>query len=141
MFDPFVRSTDPLLHGLSSLVGEHDFSGFANLSPVLPGAHPRNPVRQIARFDVCPDPEGGGIRLEVESTGFLYRQVRNMVGVAVHVAQGRVEPGIVGRLLETADRRLAPKNCGAPPHGLFLHSCSYGAVPDRGGPGEAPARP
>ncbi|XP_043724220.1 tRNA pseudouridine synthase A 1 isoform X2 [Telopea speciosissima] len=55
-------------------IGKHDFSAFSNAShnDRLP-----DPVKCIFRFDVVE--KGALLQLEVEGSGFLYRQVRNMV--------------------------------------------------------------
>ena len=78
--------------------GEHNFSAFANNSDIKE----RDPVRTISRFEVVTEVrphtskvaterekisqvcvrgmvQEGGFRLEVEGSGFLYKQVRNMV--------------------------------------------------------------
>ena len=58
------------------------------------------------------------------------------VGAIVATARGRVPPDTVARMLD-GDRAAAPKNCGAPPSGLFLHSVEYGerdGWPGEGGP-------
>ncbi|ONI27788.1 hypothetical protein PRUPE_1G104700 [Prunus persica] len=55
-------------------IGKHDFSAFANASQK---ERVRDPVKNIFRFDVIE--MGALLQLEVEGSGFLYRQVRNMV--------------------------------------------------------------
>ncbi|KAM3407957.1 hypothetical protein ACQJBY_001334 [Aegilops geniculata] len=55
-------------------VGVHDFSSFAN---AVHNDRVRSPIKKISRFDVTK--MDAIIQLEVEGTGFLYRQVRNMV--------------------------------------------------------------
>ena len=66
-----------LASSAAALVGRHNFFAFANNTR---NAVEPNPVRTIRRFDLIPEGEGdAGLRFEVEGTGFLYRQVRNMV--------------------------------------------------------------
>ncbi|XP_064945263.1 uncharacterized protein LOC135596920 isoform X3 [Musa acuminata AAA Group] len=55
-------------------VGNHDFSSFANASH---NDRLGNPVKEIFRFDITE--LDALLLLEVEGTGFLFRQVRNMV--------------------------------------------------------------
>ncbi|KAH0933936.1 hypothetical protein HID58_011053 [Brassica napus] len=90
-------------------VGKHDFSAFANATR-----------------------EDGGslLQLEVEGSGFMYRQVRNMVksivALLVQVGKEALDSDIVPMILETKDRReLAKYTLPAPPHGLCLVSVKY----------------
>lgn len=55
-------------------IGMHDFSAFANASR---NDRTPNPVKNISSFNVVE--KGSLLQLEVEGSGFLYRQVRNMV--------------------------------------------------------------
>ncbi|KAI4335088.1 hypothetical protein L6164_013768 [Bauhinia variegata] len=90
-------------------VGKHDFSAFANAS----------------RNDRVPDP-GALIRLEVEGSGFLYRQVRNMVALLLQIGKEAVPPEIVPKILASRDRKeLAKYSLSAPPQGLCLVSIDY----------------
>ncbi|XP_057958952.1 uncharacterized protein LOC131151659 isoform X5 [Malania oleifera] len=55
-------------------VGKHDFSAFVNTTR---NDRLRDPVKNIFHFEVIE--LGALLQLEVEGSGFLYRQVRNMV--------------------------------------------------------------
>ncbi|KAJ0978698.1 hypothetical protein J5N97_014172 [Dioscorea zingiberensis] len=81
-------------------VGKHDFSSFANAShdDRLP-----NPVKEIFRFDVIE--MGPILQLEVEGTGFLFRQVRNMVALLLQVGREALPPDIILEILAARDRR------------------------------------
>ncbi|CAI5990850.1 unnamed protein product [Closterium sp. NIES-65] len=65
-------------------------------------------------------------RFEVEGSGFLYRQVRNMVGLLLQIGAGTLPPSIVTDLLLSGDRcqlaRVAPT---AKPQGLSLMRVDY----------------
>ena len=100
-------------------VGTHDFSSFANKASE--GSAGKNPVRTILRLDLCPEP--GGIRLEFEGNGFLYKMVRNITGTLLEVARGKIDLEKIPQLFEAKDRRLAP--AAAPPQGLFLIKVNY----------------
>ncbi len=66
-------------------IGKKDFTTFANLresNQVL-----KNPYREIKRLDLIK--QEGGYRLEFEGNGFLYKMVRNIVGVLIEVGQKR----------------------------------------------------
>jgi tRNA pseudouridine38-40 synthase len=75
----------PLLEeGAGQFIGTHDFSTFANVGGPL-----KNSVRTIKRITLLP--QEGGIRLEFEGNGFLYKMVRNIVGTLLEVAIGKKE--------------------------------------------------
>ncbi|XP_009596847.1 uncharacterized protein LOC107827274 [Nicotiana tabacum] len=102
-------------------LGKHDFSAFANTSR---NDRVPNPVKTIFRFDVVE--KGPLLRLEVEGSGFLYRQVRNMVALLLQVGRQAVPPDIVVRILESRDRKeLAKYALQVPPHGLCLETINY----------------
>ncbi|RZC88195.1 hypothetical protein C5167_015994 [Papaver somniferum] len=115
-------------------VGTHDFSAFANASNRDGVA---NPVKHIFRFDVIEMAvdvfeltysfvQGPLLQLEVEGSGFLYRQVRNMVALLLHVGREAIPPEIVLKIMATRDRReLAKYALSTPPHGLSLMSVLY----------------
>lgn len=93
------------------LVGTHDFASFAR-----PGHGREHTVRTILSFDVAYRPPR--LVIGVEGTGFLWNQVRIMVGTLVEVGLGRYAAAAVGRMLDTKDRKSAGPT--APAHGLYL---------------------
>lgn len=102
-------------------VGKHNFSSFANAS--RNDGHP-DPVKTIFRFDI--KEMDAILQLEVEGTGFLYRQVRNMVALLLQIGREGLPPNVVPKILAAQDRReLAKFALSAPPHGLCLMSVNY----------------
>ncbi|ONI27787.1 hypothetical protein PRUPE_1G104700 [Prunus persica] len=102
-------------------IGKHDFSAFANASQK---ERVRDPVKNIFRFDVIE--MGALLQLEVEGSGFLYRQVRNMVSLLLQIGREALPPYVVPMILATRDRReLAKYAMFAPPHGLSLATVKY----------------
>lgn len=101
------------------LVGEHDFTSFANEPGA--GSVSRDPVRHLMRLDIVE--EEGGVRLEFEGNGFLYKMVRNIVGTLCEVGRGKRTPEDIVRILSARDRRVAGQ--AAPAHGLFLAHVTY----------------
>ncbi|XP_047338152.1 tRNA pseudouridine synthase A isoform X2 [Impatiens glandulifera] len=102
-------------------VGKHDFSSFANASREnrIP-----DPVKNISRFDVVE--MGPLIQIEVEGSGFLYRQVRNMVALLLQIGKEAISPSIVPMIMTSRDRKeLAKVTLAVPPHGLCLVSIKY----------------
>ena len=63
------------------------------------------------------------IRVCVEGCGFLYNQVRNMVGTLIEVGRGHWEPDRVAEILAGRDRRAAGPT--APARGLCLQWVRY----------------
>jgi len=108
-----------LKEGASLFLGTHDFTSFANEAHAGCAAH--DPIRTLKRLDIIP--EEGGVCLEVEADGFLYKMVRNIVGTLVEVSSGKRKPSDIPRIFADKDRRLA--GFAAPPQGLFLMRVDY----------------
>lgn len=127
--DPFKRlysyhvlekiNVDLLIHVAELFLGTHDFTSFAN--EAHRGTAATDPVRTMIRLDIIP--EEGGVRLEFEADGFLYKMVRNIVGTALEVASGKKDLGDIPQIFDAKDRRKAGK--AVPPHGLFLVDVLY----------------
>jgi pseudouridylate synthase I len=100
-------------------VGTHDFTSFANEAHL--GTASRDPIRTLKRLDVVN--QEGGIRLEFEADGFLYKMVRNIVGTLLDIGAGKLSKENVKEIFNAKDRRQAGK--AAPPHGLFLMHVDY----------------
>lgn len=100
-------------------IGTHDYTTFANEAHA--GSASRDPVRTLKRLDVIP--EEGGIRLEFEADGFLYKMVRNIVGTLLEVASGKRALYEIETLFAAKDRRKAGR--AVPPQGLFLVKVDY----------------
>ncbi|PNW74257.1 hypothetical protein CHLRE_13g591501v5 [Chlamydomonas reinhardtii] len=116
------------------LVGTHDFTQFSNIGEEGGRPRKRNPVKTLRRMDVVElDPAAfpGGVRIEVEGNGFLYKMVRHISGVLVAVGERKLPPGIVSEMLEVGDN-APPGRHGtyrgynvAPARGLTLHEVMY----------------
>ncbi|KAF5785662.1 putative tRNA pseudouridine(38-40) synthase [Helianthus annuus] len=131
VMDPFHRLY--AFHNLSKLnisvmkeaakyfVGRHDFSAFANTQR---NDRVLSPVKNIFRMDITE--KGPILHIEVEGSGFMYRQVRNMVALLLQIGKEAVPPEIVPKILATCDRKeLAKVALVAPPHGLCLVEVKY----------------
>jgi tRNA pseudouridine38-40 synthase len=111
-----VIDIDRMRQAARHFVGEMDFSAMASA-----GCHRESMVRTVLRCDV--ETFGPEVRISVEGAGFLYNQVRNMVGTLLEVGRGRWEPEAIPDLLATKDRSQAGPT--APPHGLSLRWVKY----------------
>jgi tRNA pseudouridine38-40 synthase len=102
-------------------LGSHDFTSFETS-----GSERVTSVRTVTDIQVrrCSGDPPERIAIEIESNGFLYNMVRNIVGTLVEVGRGKRPPSWVAEVLAARDRRVAGMT--APPQGLFLVSVEYG---------------
>ncbi|MBI4579552.1 MAG: tRNA pseudouridine(38-40) synthase TruA [Planctomycetes bacterium] len=98
------------------LVGTHDFAAFASK-----GSERESTVRTILRLEVYRQYDQ--LLLDVEGTGFLYNQVRNMVGTLIEIGRGHWEPQRAAEILTSRDRSKAGPT--APARGLCLQWVRY----------------
>lgn len=99
-------------------VGKHDFKSFASVSD----HDPVTTVRDITSFTV--KKTGPRLVFTVKGRGFLYKQVRAMVGFLLRVGTGDEKPQAVTDLLNAAEPRTA-RVPSAPGRGLFLWRVWY----------------
>jgi tRNA pseudouridine38-40 synthase len=115
-----VRSPLDLLsmkEAARSLVGRHDFAAFATA-----GGQSATTVRHLRRLEI--ESRGGGlVRVEAEGDGFLYRMVRNVVGLLVQIGRGREPVDRARRALASGQR--AEAGLSAPARGLCLAHVAY----------------
>lgn len=97
--------------------GRHDFTSFCAQDAREPG----NMERTVT--DAHWSREGGMVEFTVAADGFLYHMVRIMVGTMLRVAQGKLEPGDIARILTEKSRSSAGPT--APPQGLYLRRVFY----------------
>jgi tRNA pseudouridine38-40 synthase len=101
-----------------TLIGEHDFRGFAAAGQVKPHYRCR-----VALADWAPRADGAGVTFTIEADRFLHHMVRFLVGAMVDIALGRRPASDFPRLLAATDNRAASPP--APPQGLYLVSVRY----------------
>lgn len=106
-------------HAASQFIGSHNFIAFANESHKGAAAH--DSVRTLKRLDIVE--QSGGLRLEFEGNGFLYKMVRNITGTLLDVAAHRRSSQEIAGLLLEKNRRLSGPT--APAQGLFLMEVKY----------------
>lgn len=116
---PFPFDQKRLLEAAHYFLGTHDFTSFSN--EASKGVAAKDPVRTIQRIDLIP--EDGGIAIEFEGDGFLYKMVRNMVALLVDCATHKRDPADMPAILKAKDRKKASQ--AAPPQGLFLVKVIY----------------
>ena len=109
---------DAMQDAASRFCGNHDFAPFS----ANPHRELFTTVRYISSFSV--KRSGPRISFAVRGDGFLYKQVRSMVGYLRRVGRGSEKPESVSELLDEAAPRTA-RVPTAPACGLFLWKVFY----------------
>ena len=111
-------NVDAMQEAANHFVGRHDFAPFA--------ANPHRVLETTVRniFSIKVQKAGPRIVFIVRGDGFLYKQVRSMVGFLIRVGLGEEKPSAVAELLEARAPRTArvPTATG---RGLFLWKVFY----------------
>ncbi len=100
----------------TNVIGTHDFEAFS-----ASGKSVSATVRTITDCSFYKDADC--YVFSVTGDGFLYNMVRILVGTALWVSEGKLEPDDFKNIIESKNRALAGKT--APPHGLYLNKVFY----------------
>jgi tRNA pseudouridine38-40 synthase len=98
------------------LIGTHDFSAFRAAN-----CQANSPVRELREASIRRD--GELLTLCFRANGFLYHQVRNLVGALVWVGLGRRPPEWLAEVLVSRNRDRAAATFA--PDGLYLAGVRY----------------
>ena len=148
-FQNRIPDVEKMREGASYLIGEHDFTSFANPASqvLMSGGSAVRTIDEIQILenrsgfrsaDVCEGTAGGGIRrktsragdenceivIRISGNGFLYHMVRIIAGTLMRVGCGLWEPERVREALEAKDRNAAGPTAEA--RGLTLIGIDYG---------------
>ena len=107
---------DKIAEAAALLQGRHDFKSFQ-----AAGSTVTNTVRTLSRVELAR--RGPFYLLTFVGDGFLYHQVRNMVGTLLEVGAGRLQPDDIMGILKAGRRECAGPT--APAAGLFLSRVLY----------------
>lgn len=107
---------EPMRQALPEFLGTRDFEAFA-----AAGRSTKTTIRTITSAHIMP--MRGGLVFHFRGKGFLYRQVRNMVGTLLEVGYGKRAPQWVGHVRDSGDRGRA--GATAAPEGLYLWQVFY----------------
>lgn len=107
---------DRMRAGAKHYIGRQDFAAMASK-----GDQRGSTVRTVRRCDVQRHLDE--VRIDVIGDGFLYNQVRNMVGTLIEVGRGHWQPDRVRDILDGRDRFQAGPT--APAKGLCLQWVQY----------------
>ncbi len=109
---------DKMTAAIGDYVGEHDWVSFA-----ASGFQAKTTVRTVYSAKMSVHPEDEEIWFEFSGSGFLYNQVRIMVGVLLEIGNGVRPVDDIQRLFTVKDRQEA--RFTAPASGLYLKSVDY----------------
>ena len=99
-------------------LGRHDFTSFCTLDSRDQG----DLTRCVTRSEVAR--QGNMVTFTVAADGFLYNMVRIMTGTLLRVAQGKLTPEDIPKVITAKNRKAAGPT--APACGLYLHRVFYG---------------
>lgn len=100
---------------MTYIIGTHDFKSFSKNKTV------KTTVRTIEEFEL--NIYDGVLEFRIKGTGFMYNMVRIIVAIMLKVAEGKLEPCDVKRIIDGKERTLAP--WVAPASGLYLWKVYY----------------
>ncbi len=114
------------------LVGKHDFTSFQST-----GSSAKDAIRTITNISITTQPISDlfcfyrrtpydvrrTIVVSISGNGFLYRMVRNIVGLLVEIGRGKHPPEFVRKVLQAKTKKKA--GVCAPACGLYLINVIY----------------
>ncbi|MCR8966935.1 tRNA pseudouridine(38-40) synthase TruA [Streptococcus zalophi] len=115
---PYPIDVSLIEEAIKDLEGTHDFTGFT-----AAGTSIKNKVRTITTAKVIYDESRHFLTFVFTGNGFLYKQVRNMVGTLLKIGNQRMPVNQIQKIIASKDRHLAGPT--AAPNGLYLKEISY----------------
>lgn len=115
---PYELDLTKMRREAKALVGKHDFRSF-EASDHERGKH--SSVRTVQSIAIIK--KGDWIDIDIKADGFLYKMVRNIVGVLLDAGSGRLAKGGIKSILDKKDRCQAGQT--AEPQGLCLLEVEY----------------
>lgn len=115
---PYALNFELMQKACSLLTGTHDFEAVTNQKN---NETYESYVRTLKRFEV--QQKEDEFIFILEGDNFLYKMVRNLVGLVVYVGCGKLSLSDIPLILESKDRKKA--GITAPAQGLFLDKVIY----------------
>ncbi len=97
------------------IIGTHDFKSFSKNKKLS------SSVRTIKLFSL--DIDNGILEFRIIGSGFMYNMVRIIIALMLKVAEGKLAPADIKRIIDGKERKLAPYV--APAQGLYLWKVYY----------------
>lgn len=116
-FFRYQLDADLMEEAIAKLLGTHDFTGFT-----ASGSSVEDKVRTISVAELVRH-GNDDYSFIFRGNGFLYKQVRNMVGTLLKIGNGRMPVAQIDKILETKNRDFAGPT--AAPEGLYLKEVIY----------------
>lgn len=99
-----------------NIIGTHDFYGFSSSG--------RTVTDTIRTITDCSFTNNGNLYcFSVTGNGFLYNMVRILVGTAIYVSEGKINPADTLKIIKSKDRSIAGPTVS--PCGLYLNNIYY----------------
>ncbi|MFH1964809.1 MAG: tRNA pseudouridine(38-40) synthase TruA [Acidobacteriota bacterium] len=106
----------PAAEAAAVLVGTHDFSAFTGSGTSI--------VDKVRSVSISRFRQRGSILIyRIESNGFMFHMVRNIVGTLIEAGRGKIKPSTIPSIINSLDRGQAGPT--APPQGLYLAKIWY----------------
>ena len=115
---PYPLDISLMKNAIAKLEGTHDFSGFTASRTSV-----ENKIRTITEARLDFDEKRNFLIFTFSGNGFLYKQIRNMVGTLLKIGNKRMPVEQIDRILTEKDRHLAGPT--AAPNGLYLKEIRY----------------
>ena len=115
---PYPLDIGKMQEAIQYLEGTHDFTGFT-----ATGTSVEDKVRTIYQASLDYRKSEELLVFTFSGNGFLYKQIRNMVGTLLKIGNGKFPVGRIEEILTSCDRALAGPT--AHPEGLFLKEVRY----------------
>ena len=115
---PYPLDVEKMQAAIQKLEGTHDFTGFT-----ASGTSVEDKVRTITEARLVEDTANHRLVFTFSGNGFLYKQIRNMVGTLLKIGNDRMPIEQIDLILEKKDRNLAGPT--AAPNGLYLKEIRY----------------
>lgn len=113
---PFELDLEQMSRAAEALIGEHDFSVFAQADSEV-----KSKVRTVLKSELSREEDI--IEFTIEADGFLKRMVRLITGTLVQVGKGRLGPKEFAEILSSGAKNKFV--VAAPPQGLYLKEVKY----------------
>lgn len=115
---PYPLEIPLIEEAIKDLIGTHDFTGFTAAGTTI-----ENKVRTLYQAKVSYDEDRQFLVFTFTGNGFLYKQVRNMVGTLLKIGNQRMPVEQIRIILEAKDRQLAGPTAAG--NGLYLKEIIY----------------
>lgn len=115
---PYQVDIKRMQEAIQDCLGCHDFTGFT-----ASGTSVKDKVRTITRAEVIYDDNRQCLVFTFSGNGFLYKQVRNMVGTLLKIGNHKFPIDQIRTVITAKNRQLAGPT--APPQGLYLKEIHY----------------